>query len=226
MTKETKRLSPAFLKTIGDYMLVETPLAQADVCIVFGNSHAVHLAEQAAGLYKKGYFKQIVVSGGVAMEDGRLEAHCMRDVLQAKGVPASAILVEDKALNTEQNVLYSRALLEKEKGAGAVRSVLAVGHIHGSRRFLMTLEKRWPEVTKMFTTANCYGVPKDLWHTDRVFRKKVIEEYGKIPSYKERGFVAEIDMEKIKRDIALLPQPSFAPDRSSAHDGPARRLRR
>src|SRR4051812_40066392 len=99
-----KKLSAAFLKRVGDYMLVETPLARADVCLVFGNTPAVHLAERAAELYAEGYFKTIIVSGGVPLEDGRLEAHCMRDVLLAKGVPASAILVEDKAQNTGENI--------------------------------------------------------------------------------------------------------------------------
>ena len=166
-----KNLSTAFLKRIGDYLLVETPLACADACILFGNNtHAAHLAEQAADLYKQGYFSLIVVSGGVPMADGRLEAHCMRDVLLANGVPASAILIEDKSTNTGENVVNTKALLEKQDIA--VKSVLAIGHIQGSRRFLMTLERHWPQVIKMFTTTNCYSVPKDLWYTDPVFKKK------------------------------------------------------
>ena len=57
------RLSAAFLKAVGKYMLVETKLGVADLCIVFGNPHADHLAAHAAKLDHQGYFKTIVVSG-------------------------------------------------------------------------------------------------------------------------------------------------------------------
>lgn len=207
MKKIGGNLSAAFLKEIGDYMLIETPLKKADVCIVFGNHHSVHSAEQAAALYKKGYFKTILVSGGVPMKDGRLEADCMRDVLLAKGVPASAILVENKAKNTGENVIFSKALLEKTYGRGAINSVLAIGHIQASRRFLMTLERWWPGTAKMFTTTNCYKTPKDQWHTDPAFREAVLREYRKIAPYKALGFIREIDLEKINRQIAALPKP-------------------
>jgi hypothetical protein len=220
--KADNNLSTAFLKHIGDYMLVETPLAKADVCIIFGNHHAVHMAEQAAELYKQGYFNLIVVSGGVAVKnDGRLEAHYMRDVLLAKGVPASAILLEDKAQNTMENVLYSRALLEKEKGAGVIKSVLAIGHIQAARRFLMTLERHWPEPVKMFTTMNCFNAPKDLWYTDPAFKQAVISEHKKIAPYKTLGFISEIDPDKINREIAALPKPSI---KGSVHDRQNRKL--
>jgi uncharacterized SAM-binding protein YcdF (DUF218 family) len=210
---EAANLSAAFLKEIGDYMLVETPLAKADVCILFGNHHAAHSAEQAAALYKKGYFDTIVVSGGVTVKgDGRIEAQLMRDVLLAKGVPSSAILVEDKATNTAENAIYSRALLEKEKGAGAVKSVIAIGHIQASRRFLMTLERYWPETIKMFTTTNCFKSSRNLWYTDQAFKEAVLREYKKIAPYKALGFIKEIDLEKVNHEIATLQKPRPGPD--------------
>ncbi|MCE9507838.1 MAG: YdcF family protein [Alphaproteobacteria bacterium] len=202
-----KNLSAAFLKAVGDYMLVETPLARADVCLVFGNPHADHLAAQAAELYHRGYFSLIVVSGGVATDDGRLEAHRMRDVLLARGVPAEIIMVEDKARNCGENVVYSMALLDEKKGLANIGSVLAIGHVHASRRFLMTLERHWPQVAKMFVGGNCFGVPKELWHTHSEFRAKVLSEFDKIPDYKAKGFIQEIDLEKIQQEASRRPKP-------------------
>ena len=202
-----KKLTVEFLKQIGDYLLVETPLARADVCIVFGNPHADHLAEHAAQLYHQGYFSLVVVSGGVATGDGRLEAHRMRDVLVAKGVPATRIIVEDRARNTGENVKFSMALLEKKKGLGNIDSVLAIGHIHAARRFLMTLERHWPQAVKMFSADNCFGVPREQWHTDPEFRRKVLSEFGKIAEYKARDFIREIDLADIKQRIAARPKP-------------------
>ena len=216
-------LSTAFLKRIGAYMLVETPLAVADACIVFGNNnHAAELAEHAADLYAQGYFKTIVVSGGMPMKDGRLECDVMRDVLLQRNIPASAILVEDKAANSGENAAFSRALLEKTFGAGAVTSVLCIGHLHAARRFLMTLEKHWPQPVKMFSTTNCFKASRKLWYTDPVFKEAVLAEYAKIAPYKARGFIAEIDMDQIKRQIAALPQPAR---RRKSRGGPNRNRR-
>ena len=202
-----KKLTPEFLKAVGDYMLVETPLAVADVCLVFGNPHADHLANMAADLYHLGYFNLIVVSGGAATDDGRLEANRMRDVLVARGVPDDKILVEDKARNCGENVIFSKALLAEKIGLDKITSVLAIGHLQAVRRFLMTLERHWPEVLKMFTTQNCFGVPKEQWDTDPDFRKKVLGEYEKIPDYKVLGFIREIDLDDIGKKIAARPKP-------------------
>lgn len=203
-----KRLTPAFLKAVGDYMLVTTPLARADVCLVFGNNaHPDHLAAQAADLYHRGFFDLVVVSGGPLTDDGRTEAQRMRDVLLAKGVPAAAILVEDKARNTGENVIFSKQLLDQKVGLGNIKSVLAIGHIHAARRFLMTLEQHWPAVTKMFTTTNCYGVPLRQWHKHPGFRRAVLSEYNKIAAYAKKHFIREIDLPQMRKKIKAQPRP-------------------
>src|SRR4051812_3280239 len=97
-----REYSPEELKKIGDYILVETPLKKADVCILFGctyygKPHTDHLAEGAAENYFQGYFDLILPSGGVYTDDGRTEAERMRDILIARGVPASSIILENKA---------------------------------------------------------------------------------------------------------------------------------
>src|SRR4051812_2476411 len=95
-----KKLSAEFLKKAGEYMLVETPLAKADMCLVFGGEQADALATRAAELYHQGYFPLIVVSGGVPTSKGTLECNQMHDRLVALGVPETAIRIEDQATNT------------------------------------------------------------------------------------------------------------------------------
>lgn len=205
------KLSDDFLKAVGEYMLVETPLARADVCIVFGGQHADELASHAADLYEKGYFGLIVVTGGVKTSKGQLEAWQMRDVLVARGVPEDIILVEDEARNTGENVINSMKLLERTKGLENIKSVLGIGQIHGSRRFIMTLEKHWPEVTKMFSTPNYYDASREEWHTDEKFRRDVLREFNKVAPYKEKGFIAEVDLDVMAKKISALPPPGVKP---------------
>jgi hypothetical protein len=202
-----KKLAAAFLKHIGDYMLVETPLARADMCLLFGGSRADELAARAAELYHQGYFPLIICSGGVLTPKGEVEAYQMRDVLLAKGVPDGAILVEDKATNTGENVLYTKQLLKDLGRLKDIHSVLGIGQIHGSRRFLMTLERHWAGVTKMFTAPNYFPVSREDWHQDKTFRAAVLREYRKIPKYKARDIIREVDMEALKVKIGSRPPP-------------------
>lgn len=205
-----KKLSDEFLKAVGEYMLVETPLARADVCIVFGGQHAKELAEHAADLYEKGYFGLVVVSGAVNAINGVREAETMRGILVARGVPEDIILYDDKATNTGENVINAMKLLDEKKGLKNIGSVLGIGQIHGSRRFIMTLEKHWPEVTKMFSTPNYYPAPREKWHSDPEFREDVLREFNKVAPYKEKGFIAEVDLEAMAKKISTLPKPPAA----------------
>lgn len=202
-----KRLSKEFLKAVGEYMLVETPLAKADMCLLFGGERADALATHAAKLYHQGYFPLIVVSGGVKTSKGEMEAFQMFDVLRKNGVPADAILIEDKATNTGENVTYTMDLLKAEGKFKDIKSVIGIGQIHGSRRFLMTLERHWPEVLKMFTTPNYFPVSREDWLQDKTLRRAVIREYRKIAPYKARGLIREVDIKKLEKQIAKQPQP-------------------
>jgi uncharacterized SAM-binding protein YcdF (DUF218 family) len=197
-------LSAAFLKHIGDYMLVDTPLARADVCLVFGGGvNSIALARHAAALYVEGYFSLVVVSGGVGVEgDARSEARIMHDVLLEHGVPRGRILVEEQATNTAENVIFSKKILEGEK----VESILAIGQIHAARRFLMTLQRCWPDLKKMFSAPNHFSVPKEEWHLDPAFRRNVLREYRKIPSYRRKKFLSEVDTRQLKTEVIKMQQ--------------------
>jgi uncharacterized SAM-binding protein YcdF (DUF218 family) len=66
--------------------------------------------DYALQLYRKGHFTTFLCCGGAC---GRQisEAAVMRTYLVERGVPASAILVEDRSVNTEQNLAYARPIL-------------------------------------------------------------------------------------------------------------------
>lgn len=202
------------IQHITDYMLVETDLRPADICFVFGGANADHLADYAAKLYHKGYFDHVLVSGGVATDDGRLECDRMRDRLVKMGVPEDKIIVENQATNTGENVTYGMKLLDKKMGLKNIESLIGIGQIHASRRFVMTLEKHWPDVIKMFSTPNYYPVKREDWHKDKNFKTDVMREFNKIAPYKKNGFIAEIDLQKMDKKIKTLPKKQPAKKQS------------
>lgn len=63
--------------------------------------------------YQKGWGQQILVSGGLGKE-GHLEGDAMAKYLIARGVPESAIIVDNKGNNTKATALNTRILFSKQ----------------------------------------------------------------------------------------------------------------
>jgi len=212
MTKITKD----FNKAVCEYMMVTTKLAKADIGFVFGNAEcAEDLAVQAAKLYKKGYFKKVILSGGSVVSDIS-EAQRMCKIMTDMGIPKEDLILEDKATNTGENVTLGMDLLDKEIGLNNIQTVIIVGQIEASRRFIMTMEKHWPDVTKMFCTCNRYGISRKKWHEHEYLMETVKNEYYKIEPYKKKGFIDDIDIVAINSKVENLPKPGKYNSRKSA----------
>lgn len=78
--------------------------------------------EHAVTLYKNHKATKVIVSGGNDREDGVNEAETMRKIAIEKGVPANDILLEKQATSTYENLLFGKAILEKQN----IRSVIIV----------------------------------------------------------------------------------------------------
>jgi uncharacterized SAM-binding protein YcdF (DUF218 family) len=109
----------------------------------------------AAQLYRAGKAPQIVVSGGQSPWSGmeKSEAEAMAEFLTDLGIPDSAILLEMESLNTYQNALLSKPLLEKNN----IQSVL-----------LVTSALHFPRAFAIFKTMGivAFPAPTDFEITD------------------------------------------------------------
>lgn len=94
-----------------------------DSAIVFGaraykdgryNPCLVARVEKAVALYKNNNVTKLILTGGYDSEDGVNEAETMQKIALEKGVKKEAILLENKATSSYENVVYSKALMEKE----------------------------------------------------------------------------------------------------------------
>ena len=72
-------------------------------------------------LYEEGVAEHLIVSGG-AVANPYVEAEALREGLVALGVPTEAIVVEPRALHTDENLGYSAAIAEAEGWTWAVAS--------------------------------------------------------------------------------------------------------
>ncbi|MFI5000007.1 MAG: YdcF family protein [Reyranellales bacterium] len=138
------------LRTAWDYMRLVRPPEPADAILTLGSFDA-RAAVHAAALWRAGFAPVVIMSGGIAhrgslLDTGwdRPEAHVFADMALREGVPAQAILVEERAQNTGDNFILSRVVAEQ---AGLVlRKVLVVAKPYMTRRGFATGRKVWPDV--------------------------------------------------------------------------------
>ncbi len=115
----------------------------------------------AAWLYEQGVAEHLLLVGGKAPGATTTEAAEMRDALLIMGVPESALWYEEASLNTYENALYSKPILE-EKGVEKIVLVTSAAHMPRSMGIFAkmgydaiaaptdyyTVEPQWDEETK------------------------------------------------------------------------------
>jgi uncharacterized SAM-binding protein YcdF (DUF218 family) len=170
----------------------DTALRPADLLFVFGTRGDDMLrAEKACEIWRAGFCRHAIVSGGVTPGGQRSECAIIKQAMVARGMPAQIILEEHRALNTGENVIFSLPVIDAALGLRNIRSVICLGNTWTARRYAMTLHRHWPDVTKMLVTIDSFATPRALWHTDAEFRRCVLREWDKIEPYKISGFIAE-----------------------------------
>ena len=90
----------------------------------------------AAHLYKEGKAPLIIATGGriAWLQNAPPEADSMKHLLLEFGIPESAIIEETQALNTYQNALYTKEILEER---GIQKSLLVTSASHITRSLLV-----------------------------------------------------------------------------------------
>ncbi len=182
----------AEIAAINAQHFADTPLRPADLLFVFGTRvDEILRAETASRLWRDGYFRHAIVSGGITPGADVSECALIKAAMVKLGVPAERILEEHRATNTGENVIFSLPVIAAALGLANVQTVICLGNSWTARRYAMTLQRHWPEVEKMLLTVDGFGIPRYLWHTHPEFRRRVLSEWDKIEPYKARGFVAD-----------------------------------
>lgn len=143
--------------------------------------------------YREGKIGKILVSGGAAnyLEPNTREGEMLERLYLLCNINKDDILLEDKSLNTHQNALYSKPILEAT-GEKKFLLITSAGHI---RRAVACFEKQGVEV-QPFPVMKGVGnrryeldhllVPRIMnfhrWHS-------LIHEWVGFLSYKVRGYV-------------------------------------
>ncbi len=184
------------VEEIANYIFLEDSNPKGDIAFVFGTMLAWEgSVKKAVELYRSGAISKIIVSGGKNPKSGIIEGDWMKGKIVELGVPSGDILNENTSTNSLENVLFAKALLEKEIGLQNIKTIVAVVKNYHSRRAVMTLKKHFPSHT-IFRVApyysEYYGFTKENWQESEFGKEKVAEEIEKIKKYLAKGDIQEL----------------------------------
>lgn len=182
-------------RIVWDYHQLKHKPIPADVIVALGTND-LRVAEFAAELYRRGYGKTVVCTGGMAHGSDLLatnwrvsEAEMYAEVLERAGVPKTAILLETRALNTAENLIFTRELLQ-ESGIQP-RNILIAVKPFMQRRAWATLAVEWPEMPASLASPR---LSLDEYFTTELAPEKIINiivgDLQRIWVYARKGYSA------------------------------------
>ncbi len=182
-------------RVIWAYHQLGQEAARAEWMVVFGTNDT-RVAEYAAEMYGRGFAEKLVITGGMAhggdlLATGwtRPEAEVFADVAEERGVPRERMLLETRAMNTAENIRFTRVLLE-ERGERP-ESVLLVMKPFMQRRVWATMAVEWPG---MKATVTSRKMTLEEYFTEELPAERIIPimmgDLQRIWVYARRGWSA------------------------------------
>jgi uncharacterized SAM-binding protein YcdF (DUF218 family) len=143
----------ALAQKLWHYHQLHHQLVPADAILVLC-SHDTPVAERGAQLFLDGWAPLLIFSGGLGTITRHLwhepEADQFAAIAVAMGVPRERILIENRSTNTEENVQFTKQLLD-ERHLSPQRFIL-VQKPYMERRSYATFKRQWPEKDVVVTS--------------------------------------------------------------------------
>ncbi|WP_160679864.1 YdcF family protein [Clostridium sp. C8-1-8] len=171
---------------ISEFIFAESEIKKSDVILIPGASQH-QLMERAVELYKSGFAKYILPSGGpnFKLPNNKSEWDYLKAIGINLGIPENSILKEDKAQNTFENAKFSWNVLQSLDMQ--IESVILVCKAYHARRALLTYKSVFPSSVNFYISPiiDKRGISKDNWFLNEDSIRIVMNEVVKIGSYFE-----------------------------------------
>jgi DUF218 domain len=178
------------LEPIWSYLVVSDAPVPADAVFAFGCGD-LRVPQRAANLQLDGWAPHVLVSGGVGRRTGELFGDCEAVVfvrhLRWLGVPSTAIVREDRASNTGENVALGMRALDR---AGVrVGRALLVAKPFVMRRCAATFRLRHPLVETVCCPPQA-PMLDFVEGTRPAFAARLLAELDRLERYPRLGYIA------------------------------------
>lgn len=137
----------------------------ADVALLLGTSpkyHCERRALKAAELWHEGRFPYVVPTGGVEWDfygEKMTEAEFMKKILLENGVPEEAILLENEATTTKENMMYGAIVLNRRLKLQNVKHVCIVTAANHMQRSMALAKLLLPRSVQISSAPS--DIPQD-----------------------------------------------------------------
>ena len=121
---------------IGWFIAPQDALKKSDAIIVVSGGDTNKRTDEGVRLWRAGWAPLLVMSGAAA-DQGTSNAAVMKLRAVSEGVPANAILTEEKSTNTNENAQFLKPILD----ARQVKSAILVSSPYHTRRVKETFHK-------------------------------------------------------------------------------------
>ena len=168
-----------WLEAIARFLIVEDDLSSADAIVVLGGGGTERI-RHSVKLYDSGYGEWIIMTGmqhnlpGVTTTWARF---AMQEAASL-GVPGNAIILEEKATDTDENAEYVREIII----ARNFNSAIVVSSPYHMRRARMVFREVFEDrdISLQFSSVEDSNFEVQGWWTRRRDLKRVIREYRKL----------------------------------------------
>ncbi|UTX51552.1 YdcF family protein [Candidatus Saccharibacteria bacterium TM7i] len=146
----------------------KTGCSTADAIVVVSGGDTQARVDAGVKLFNNGWARMLVFSGAAQDKSGPSNAEAMRRQAIAAGVPESAILVDEDAVNTQQNAENTQSILTEHN----LKRVILVTSGYHQRRASLEFQKEaqagvkvlnWPVAKDKDWSALWWMTPRGWW---------------------------------------------------------------
>jgi uncharacterized SAM-binding protein YcdF (DUF218 family) len=123
---------PFFLEGTARFLIVQDKLEAADVIVVLAGDNNGERVDEAVKLYKKGYAKKLLMSGG-PLAWKLTHAQWMKRQAARMGVPKASILLQEQSESTLEDAKFTLPIIKKY-GFKSVILVTSPTHTRRAKR--------------------------------------------------------------------------------------------
>ena len=176
---------PLVLEGMANYLVVQDKLEKADVIIVLGGDNNGERVSQGIRLYKEGFAKHLLMSGG-SLAWKLTCAQWMKRQAVESGVPAAVILLQDRSRSTIEDAKFSLPII---KNYGFKSVILVTSPTH-SRRAAKVFRRVFPRegIKVIIYPAQKSEFNPHLWWTRHEDTAYVVWEYVSLVLYFFKGY--------------------------------------
>lgn len=171
----------------------------APVALLLGGNpnNARNRALAAAELYRAGRVPYIIPSGGVKWDiDGEMisESHFMKRILTENGVPEEAIILENQATTTIENMIFGTLQIVRKLKMKTVDHVIIVTSEAHMKRSLTLAKAFMPRKLTFSGYPAFHNAPTDEWFAEEANLKALDTEIRLLKDMADTGVIEDFEI--------------------------------